>query len=150
MPPFVLRQATIRDASGIADVHMEARRHAMPYLPELHGDEETRSWLEHVVLPTQQVWVAEREGRVIGFAALIGNVLEHLYVYPSEQGTGVGSALLLAAQAACERELSLWTFQRNEAARAFYDRRGFVAVEFTDGAGNEEQEPDVRYLRAAP
>jgi hypothetical protein len=27
----------------------------------------------------------------------------------------------------------------------FYQRHGFVPVERTDGAGNEEREPDVRY-----
>jgi hypothetical protein len=31
-------------------------------------------------------------------------------------------------------------------ARRFYERHGFVAVEHTDGAGNEEREPDVRFL----
>ena len=28
--------------------------------------------------------------------------------------------------------------------RAFYAREGFVEVDWTDGAGNEEHEPDVR------
>jgi hypothetical protein len=41
--------------------------------------------------------------------------------------------------------LQLWTFQRNTAARRFYGRLGFVAVEQTDGSRNEEDEPDVRY-----
>ena len=41
--------------------------------------------------------------------------------------------------------LSLWTFQRNEPARRFYEQRGFVAVKETDGSGNEEREPDVLY-----
>ena len=41
--------------------------------------------------------------------------------------------------------LQLWTFQGNVKARAFYERRGFTAAEFTDGEGNEERLPDVRY-----
>jgi hypothetical protein len=45
--------------------------------------------------------------------------------------------------------LTLWTFQRNTAARAFYERRGFTAVELTDGSSNEESEPDVRYVWTA-
>ena len=40
---------------------------------------------------------------------------------------------------------SLWTFQKNEGARRFYERHGFDAVELTDGSGNMEREPDVRY-----
>ena len=38
-----------------------------------------------------------------------------------------------------------WVFQQNERARRFYEAHGAVAVEFTDGEGNEEKTPDVRY-----
>jgi hypothetical protein len=40
-------------------------------------------------------------------------------------------------------------FQRNIRARRFYESRGFHLVEETDGAANEEREPDARY-RWAP
>lgn len=33
-------------------------------------------------------------------------------------------------------------------AGTFYERHGLVAIEVTDGAGNEEKEPDVRYVWA--
>jgi GNAT superfamily N-acetyltransferase len=140
-----LRRARPEDADVIAHIHTAARHQAMPYLPDLHTDEETRDWIASMVLPSQQVWVAEREGRVIGVAALEGPTLEQLYVLPEEQGRGVGSALLEKARELSSGGLTLWTFQRNAAARAFYERRGFTAVKFTDGSGNEEQEPDVRY-----
>jgi hypothetical protein len=39
----------------------------------------------------------------------------------------------------------LWTFERNHRARSFYEKRGCVAIEFTDGSRNEERTPDVRY-----
>jgi hypothetical protein len=37
-------------------------------------------------------------------------------------------------------------FQRNAPARGFYEARGFALVEETDGARNEEKEPDACYL----
>jgi hypothetical protein len=43
------------------------------------------------------------------------------------------------------RRLQLFTFQRNERARAFYEARGFVAIGASDGSGNEEGEPDLLY-----
>ena len=64
---------------------------------------------------------------------------------PEAQGQGVGTELLDIAKRASAR-LQLWTFQRNAQARRFYEARGFVLVEQTDGAGNEEKEPDARYL----
>jgi hypothetical protein len=30
-------------------------------------------------------------------------------------------------------------------ARRFYQQHGFVPAEFTDGSGNEEREPDIRF-----
>jgi GNAT superfamily N-acetyltransferase len=146
MAEFYIRPAEDRDADAIAEIHTSARREAMPYLPEIHSDDETRRWVAEIVLPTQVVWVAEADGEVIGVAALDGSTMEQLYVRPSHQGQGVGSALLARAMEVCPGPLTLWTFQRNIAARAFYEHRGFTAVEFTDGSGNEEAEPDVRYV----
>jgi len=70
--------------------------------------------------------------------------VEQLYVLPGWQGRGVGRALLEMAKAE-NTELRLWTFQRNLEARRFYERRGFIAIDETDGSRNEEREPDVLY-----
>jgi GNAT superfamily N-acetyltransferase len=145
LDPTSIRQAAPRDADAIAKIHMSARREAMPYLPEVHSDEETRAWVAEFVLPKQSVWVAEIDGQVVGVAAFDKGILEQLYILPTYQGLGIGGGLLAAAKELNPDGLSLWTFQRNTRARAFYEHRGFVAVEFTDGSGNEEREPDVRY-----
>jgi hypothetical protein len=44
-----------------------------------------------------------------------------------------------------EGAFQFWVFQQNERARGFYEAHGAVAVECTDGSGNEEKTPDVRY-----
>jgi ribosomal protein S18 acetylase RimI-like enzyme len=46
--------------------------------------------------------------------------------------------------------LQLWTFQVNTPACRFYERHGFVEAGRTDGSGNEEREPDVRYSWSGP
>jgi ribosomal protein S18 acetylase RimI-like enzyme len=145
-----LRPATLADADAIAGIHAAARRAAMPWLSVLHTDDETRQWVAEVVLPGQDVRVAELDGEVVGYAAREGAELNALYVRPAGQRRGVGSALLGAAMAASPGERWLWTFQRNAGARRFYERHGFVAVALTDGAGNEEREPDVRYRWREP
>lgn len=140
-----VRRATPTDAEAIAEVHATARREAMPWLPVLHTDAETRAWVADVVLPAQQVWVAETDGAVVGYVAVDGRELNDLYVRPGWQGQGIGAALLAQARVASPEGLELWAFQRNAGARRFYERHGFVAVAETDGAANEEREPDVRY-----
>ena len=121
---FVLRRARPADAEAVADVHLAARRAAMPYLPEIYTDDATRDWVREVVLPRDEVHVAEADRRVVGFVALAGSLLEHLYVEPTAQGRGIGGALLALAKELRPEGFDLWVFQRNEQARAFYERRG--------------------------
>ena len=140
-----LRRARPSDAPRIAEVFLAARRQALPYLREIHPDDETRTWIAETVLETCDVWVGLGNGAVVGFLALDGQSLEHLYVLPDHQSAGLGSALLSKAKDLSGGKLALWTFQRNTGARRFSENRGFTAVEFTDGRANEEAEPDVRF-----
>src|SRR5215212_4592309 len=143
--PFLIRPAEARDADAITAVHRTSMREALPYLPDLHTEDEDRVWVANMLLPHQEVWVAEAGGRVVGVAALDGEMLAQLYILPGEQGQGIGSALLAKAMAHRPAGMRLYAFQRNTRARGVYERRGFVAVEFGDGSGNEEGEPDVLY-----
>jgi GNAT superfamily N-acetyltransferase len=142
---MLLRRASASDATAIAAIHLAARREAMPYLPELHGEDDVRAWVSGGMLPDTVAWVAEIDGEVIGYMALRDEDLEHLYVLPRCQGRGVGGVLLGKAKELSPARLRLYAFQRNARARAFYEARGFVAVAFSGGAGNEENEPDVLY-----
>ena len=69
---------------------------------------------------------------------------------PGWTGKGIGSRLLEVVCAEAARVtpvLRLYTFARNTGARRFYERHGFVVTAESDGSGNEEREPDVRYER---
>jgi GNAT superfamily N-acetyltransferase len=79
-----------------------------------------------------------------GMIAFREGWIEQLYVLPAAQGHGVGTQLLRVAQRAFV-SLQVWTFQRNAQARGLYQSHGFVLVEQTDGARNEEKEPDALY-----
>lgn len=140
---FILRPARSPDAAKISEAFLAARRQALPYLPKVHTDDEIRAWIRDVVVPTTTVWVAEADGQVAGFFSLSGEKLEHLYVHPGYQRSKVGTALLDQARALSPDRLELYTFARNEGARRFYERHGFLAIAF--GEDNEENEPDVLY-----
>ncbi|MGF1340942.1 N-acetyltransferase family protein [Streptomyces flavovirens] len=141
-----LRDAAIGDAEEVTRLYLDSRAAALPYLPTIHSDEDTLAWIAHVVLPRCRVWVAEGpEGEILGFAALDGDELDQLHLRPDALRRGIGTLLLEQVKAASRGELSLYTFQRNAVARAFYERHGFTAVSYDDGSRNEEREPDVRY-----
>jgi GNAT superfamily N-acetyltransferase len=140
----VIEAARPEDADAIASQFSASRRAAMPWLPVLRDAAEDRAYFAERVLPSCEVLVLRRTGRVLGFLALRGDEVDHLYVHPAAQRRGVGSELLAEAKARRPGGLELWAFQRNTPALAFYARHGFVELYRTDGRDNEEREPDVR------
>jgi len=137
----VIRRATAEDAGAIGRLFARARD-LMTYLPRI--PDEDRPKLGGWIIERHEVWVDEAES-IWGFAGLGPGWLDHLYVDPSVQDRGIGSALLNHAKAVEPSGLQLWVFQKNEGARRFYERHGFRLVELTDGAANQEREPDARY-----
>lgn len=139
---LTLRPATEADAQLVAAVHLAARRRAaMP--PGTRTDAETFGWLASRI-DRDDVWVAEHDGRVVGYARFTETWLDDLYVVPDHAGQGVGSALLDLVKAQRPGGFCLWVFEMNLAARAFYAGRGLIELERTDGSDNEERTPDVR------
>ena len=96
-------------------------------------------------------FVAERDGRVVGWAALApvsgrcvdGGVAEvSVYVGSEARGGGVGTALLAALVEASERE-GLWTLQagifpENEVSVHLHEREGFRRVGTRERLGRLE------------
>ncbi|MET4721130.1 GNAT superfamily N-acetyltransferase [Bradyrhizobium japonicum] len=141
----MLRQLALTDMGAAAQVHRIAFDQAMPWLLGLHTPAEDRWFYRERVFPTCRVWGRFNDDELTGIIAFQDGWIEQLYVLPAAQGRGIGTELLDVAKAACDR-LELWTFQRNTPARRFYEARGFTLIEQTDGARNEEREPDARYV----
>ena len=86
------------------------------------------------VVATKQVLVAERGGEVVGLIALEvdaeGFVVDNVAVDPQHEGTGVGRALLSAAEAEATRagfdSIYLYTHERMTENIALYERIGYV------------------------
>ena len=138
-----LRPARAGDVDAIVDVFRSARAAALPYLPAVHTHDEHLAYFGGQVA-SGLTTVAIDGDAVVGFMVLRAARVEHLYVEPGAQRRGIGSMLLFRAQALHGGGLDLWLFQRNRAAIAFYEKHGFAVAELTDGAANEEREPDAR------
>ena len=145
MERIEIREAARGDAPAIAEIHLTARREAMPYLHRPHTDDDERAYFARVVGDRPSAWwVAWVQDQIVGFMLIDGKDIDHLYVRPGWQRRGIGLFLLNKAKALSPQRLELWAFQRNTNARAFYEAQGFRAVAYTDGR-NEENEPDVKY-----
>ncbi len=139
----MIRRGSREDIEPVAELY--ARSFAtLSFLPVLHTHEEHVSWFASV-LERDDLWLCEPEGTLAGFMMLGPEVLDYLFLEPRFFRRGIGTALLEHAKALRPAGFSLWTFQQNAGARAFYERRGLVAVQQTDGRDNEEKLPDVQY-----
>ena len=140
-----IRLAAPADAPAIADVRVTAwrttYRGTIPdsYLDGMKIEDSVAIW-EKVLSAapnTTSTFVAEIDGRVVGFASGIMKPeaalgfdaeLTGIYVLREAQGSGIGRRLV-AAVAAAQRAhgatgMIVWVIASNKAARAFYERLG--------------------------
>jgi ribosomal protein S18 acetylase RimI-like enzyme len=145
----IIRCANPSDAAALADLYLRARRAgaASRTIPaSVHGDDDTRDWITHVVIATHECWLAERaSGTLVGMLVLDACWIDQLSVDPNHTRRGIGAQLLTVAKRERPKGLRLWTFVSNEDAQRFYSRHGFQEVERSDGSDNEEGAPAIQY-----
>lgn len=132
--------------TAMIDVLVPMWRESFEYgvgIVDTHPIEQQRAHLIERVLPDHAVTVALEGDRIVGFVASNAESVSQLFARVGCHGRGIGSALLRRAKAGSAGSLRLYTFTRNERARRFYERRGFVAVAF--GFEPTWQLDDVRY-----
>ena len=142
-----IREIGPGDVEQTVAVWERSRWDAQAYVEERMGytHEQNLGFFRDVLMQDEQVWVAERDGAVVGLLSLADGVVSQLFIDPEAQGAGIGSALLDKAKQLSPGRLELFTFQRNTRGRAFYERHGF-SVEALGVSGPPESEPDVKYV----
>lgn len=143
------RAATIADAEPIAALHADSwRRHYRGAYSDsyLDGDvlaDRRAVWGERLAgdAPDRRTLVAERGGRVVGFAHVVldadpswGALLDNLHVAHDRRREGIGGALMArTARAVVEARpasaLYLWVQEQNRPAQSFYGALGGRCVE---------------------
>ena len=163
-----IRPAHVQDAEAIADVHASSWRQAYTgvvaeeYLAGLDVPARAAWWREQLAsgAPGLSVWVAQEEGRVIGFASLGPSIDEDaerttmqiytIYLEPASWGHGVARELMrtILAEVPEGAPVTLWVLAANARAAHFYRRNGFIAdgVERLETIGGEQYR-EVRYIR---
>jgi RimJ/RimL family protein N-acetyltransferase len=165
-----IRSATAEDAGAIAELHVEgwrwAYREHMPaaLLDGLSVERRATMWRDLLAAPATQarIWLAEREGRTIGFSATglpqdtgappLTAQLTAIYLRNDAAGTGAGRELLRhATQDLCRRGFRtavLWVLASNARARRFYEVAGWRPDGATRVVRRADVElQDVRYAR---
>jgi len=87
-----------------------------------------RKNVAEVYLPNTDTWVAEVDGDVMGFIALMGSEVGAIFLQPSHHGKGIGKALMDKAQS-LHGNLEVEVFKENTIGRNFYSKYGFELLE---------------------
>ena len=148
MSDWIIRTAVREDRSKLADI-MRTALDGLGFVPSLHTPGEDAAFMAGLLL-SAEVWVAIAGDQPVGFIAVTKNTnVPALYVAPSWQAKGIGTALLGAARQG-RTELSLHCFQQNVNARRFYEAHGFQIMAQDVIGQNDEGLPDLTYRWQAP
>lgn len=121
---LTLRLARPEEHGALEDLQRRASLELPEYRDQLL-DNPDAIYLPEGQIANGQVIVAELDGEIAGFAAVVGGELDGLFVEPDLWGRGVGRALADAAtHEARNRGLALSVIA-NPRARLFYEHCGF-------------------------
>lgn len=120
---YVIRQYKENDLNAVLSSWESANRIAHPFLPKAFVDK-VRADIPKLYIPNADTWVADVDGKTVGFISLIGNEVGAIFVDPAFHGRGLGRALMNKAHSLHE-SLELEVFKENAIGRKFYDAYGF-------------------------
>lgn len=159
-----VRPAGVRDARGIAMVHVQAWREAyarqlpVELLAGLEVEPRVSRWAAIIEDDVTDVYVAETDSGIVGWATSsdgrdhdrpVARELEGIYLLADAYGSGAGQDLLAAAIGG--QPAYLWMLDDNPRAEAFYRRNGFER----DGVRRGQRMaghviPVIRMVRPSP
>jgi GNAT superfamily N-acetyltransferase len=142
-----VRAAEAADYDAMAELFLAAARAAWGFAGE-HALAEMRA-----PAFTGGELVAEDEHGVAGFVIARDCVIDLLYTHPRRWGTGAGRLLLAAGEDALRdagcTEATLWTEERNERPRRFYEAAGWrTDGEVKERVWNGAPLRELRYRKA--
>jgi GNAT superfamily N-acetyltransferase len=127
-PACLIRRATADDTDALTDLAHRAKAH-WNYPPAWMRQWDPQLTILPGYLEMHDVWVAERDGAIVGMCALEDRTdrwnLEHVWVEPAVHGQGIGRALVEhALREAWNRRRDLVELLADPFATGFYERLG--------------------------
>ncbi|PCJ56919.1 MAG: GNAT family N-acetyltransferase [Planctomycetota bacterium] len=122
-----IRQYKQSDLQAVLDSWEVATRMAHEFMTNDFISQERKN-VEKLYLPNTDTWVAEIDGVVKGFIALMGNEVGAIFLQPDYHGKGIGKALMDKAQE-IHGDLEVEVFKINAIGCNFYLKYGFQHLE---------------------
>jgi GNAT superfamily N-acetyltransferase len=144
-PQRIFRPLETDDLKAISLVHHRACLIAYRFMNWSYPLQQVEAWYSRKFAEWTWTLAAFEADAMAGFIALTDRHVDQLYVDPSRQRGGAGSALLERALANAPGRITLDVFEENLGARAFYEKHGFRARH--RWMNEEEGAIDLLYVR---
>ncbi|MFK7829549.1 MAG: GNAT family N-acetyltransferase [Congregibacter sp.] len=122
-----IRQYKESDLEPVLESWERATRLAHPFMSDDFIVQERVNTIE-IYLPNTDTWVAEIDGEVKEFVALMGDEVGAIFLQPDCHRMGIGKMLLDKAQE-LRGDLEVEVFKANTIGRSFYKNYGFEHLE---------------------
>ncbi|MGN1283406.1 MAG: GNAT family N-acetyltransferase [Limosilactobacillus sp.] len=133
---MIIRKFQPEDLDQIMPIWLVGNCQAYPFIDQQY-------WVDHQAavreaLQKAEVWVAEQDATVVGFAGLQGDYLAGIFVKAAFQHQGVGRQLIERIQHTHDT-VTLDVYVANQGAIRFYRHHGFRVIrEQVDETGHAE------------
>ncbi len=114
------------DLRAVLNAWEAATRLAHAFVKEDFITQERKNIAE-IYLPNTDTWIAEINGEVKGFIALVGNEVGAIFLQPDCHGKGIGKALMDKAQA-LHGDLEVEVFKENAIGCNFYSAISILSM----------------------
>ncbi|OWV29875.1 N-acetyltransferase [Halomonas campaniensis] len=122
----MIRKYQKADMDQILDIWLSASVKAHAFIESAFWESKV-SEMRDVYLPASETFVFESGAQIAGFYSLYENTLAAVFVAPSLQGKGVGTALIDYAKSRREC-LQLTVYRENDPSIHFYKKHGFISL----------------------
>lgn len=120
------------DRARVLELWLQGNRAGHPFIAPDYWTEKLPDMAE--IIPQAQVYVWEENGLIMGFVGLSGGEMAGLFVDRGHWGRGIGGELVAHCQS-LRKPLTLWVYEKNHGATAFYEKLGFTV----SGRGVDEE-----------
>lgn len=142
---IVIRKTTLRDIPLLADIWLRVSLEAHDFIFRDYWIS-NKPLMEEQYLPGSEVYVADQDGVVLGFIALVENHIASIFVDTLHQGRGIGRLLLDYAKG-LRPELTLSVYQKNEKSVRFYQSNHFCILSEAVDAPTQEKEYYMQWVK---
>lgn len=121
---ITIRKSTSNDAPALSEIWRDSALATHDFLSQ--GDfKEIEMMVREQYLPNVEVWVAEDDGKPIGFMGMTDSHIDSLFITPNLRGKGIGKHMLAHAKALFGDSVTVDVNEQNNQGVGFYLHMGF-------------------------